>query len=244
MKVLALIPHYNHPDTVFQVASAMKQLGIDCLIVDDGSSQSARQYLQEIKEPGIEVLCREQNGGKCAAVKTGCIWAEERAYSHILQVDADAQHCLEDSSKLLALVEQHPEAVVCAEPIYGEDAPKSRLYGRKLTNFWIAINTLSLDIKDGMCGFRVYPLAITNQIFRNYQVGNHMDFDIDLLVRLHRTGVSIKWVPTPVSYELGGVSHFRMWRDNVLISKMHARLFFDMLRHLPQILKQKRLRKK
>ena len=42
--------------------------------------------------------------------------------------------------------------------IYGDDAPKSRVHGRKITNFWVAINTLSLGIKDAMCGFRVYPL--------------------------------------------------------------------------------------
>lgn len=240
MKVLALIPHYNHPDTVYQVAAAMKLLGIDCLIVDDGSSESAKQKLRERAQPGIEVIYREQNGGKGAAVKTGCAWAEPRAYTHILQVDADAQHCLEDTSKLLAISQEYPESVVCAEPVYGDDAPKSRRHGRKLTNFWVAINTLSRDIKDGMCGFRIYPLAITIDVFNKYRIGNYMDFDVDLLVRLHREGAKFKWLPTPVSYDKHGVSHFRMWRDNVLISKMHARLFFDMLWHLPQILKQRR----
>ena len=42
-----------------------------------------------------------------------------------LQVDADSQHCLSDTPKLLAAAEQNPEAVVCGWPQYGNDAPKS-----------------------------------------------------------------------------------------------------------------------
>ena len=39
-----------------------------------------------------------------------------------------------------------------------------------------------------------------------------------------------------VTYPLDGVSHFDVWRDNVRISRMHARLFFGMLRRLPRLL--------
>jgi hypothetical protein len=39
-----------------------------------------------------------------------------------------------------------------------------------------------------------------------------------------------------VTYPADGVSHFDVWRDNVRISRMHARLFFGMLRRAPRLL--------
>jgi hypothetical protein len=42
-----------------------------------------------------------------------------------------------------------------------------------------------------------------------------------------------------VRYPEDGVSHFRVWRDNLLISAMHTRLFFGMLWRAPMLLLRK-----
>lgn len=229
MKILALIPHYNHAATLPAVVAAVKRQGLDILIVDDGSDETCRRVLQDLAAEGAAVLFRPLNGGKGAAVKTGLRYAVRHGYSHILQVDADAQHCLDDIAKLAAEAERHPQAVVCAWPQYGSDAPKARLYGRKITDFWNMLHTASLDIKDGMCGFRIYPLQTAYDVVCSEAVGDGMDFDTEILIRLYWRGVPLEWVKTPVSYREGGVSHFRPWADNWLISKMHARLFCGML---------------
>ncbi|MFH6973544.1 glycosyltransferase family 2 protein [Neisseria sp. 23W00296] len=232
MKILVLIPHYNHPDTVGRVAETMRGFGLDVLIVDDGSRPECRAVLQGLVSNGIHsvnVIFRPVNGGKGAAVKAGLKYAEERGYSHVLQVDADGQHHLDDTPKLLAAASAHPEAVICGWPQYGSDAPKARLYGRKITDFWNMLHTWSHDIKDGMCGFRLYPLAPALAVVREESVGDRMDFDTEILVRLYWRGVKPVWIPTPVRYAAGGVSHFNEWTDNIRISKMHARLFCGML---------------
>lgn len=230
MNILALIPHYKHPATVGQVAEAMRGFGLDVLIVDDGSGDDCRQVLDKLAlSDGIEVLYRSENGGKGAAVKSGLNYAEACGYTHVLQVDADAQHHLPDTAKLIEAAAAQPEAVVCGWPQYGSDAPKARLYGRKITDFWNMVNTGSTDIKDGMCGFRLYPLAPALSVIRHEPIGDRMDFDTEILVRLYWRGVKPVWIKTPVKYERGGVSHFRAFEDNVLISKMHARFFCTML---------------
>lgn len=232
MKTLALIPHYNHPDTVAGVARAMRGFGLEVLIVDDGSREECKAVLRQTADgsDGIGVLFRPVNGGKGAAVKAGLKHAEACGYTHVLQVDADAQHNLNDTPKLLEAAAQNPGAVVCGWPQYGADAPKARLYGRKITDFWNMLHTWSTDIKDGMCGFRLYPLAPALAVVREEHVGDRMDFDTEILIRLYWRGVKPVWVKTPVRYDAGGVSHFRAFDDNVLISKMHARLFCGMLR--------------
>ena len=94
MKTLALIPHYNHPSTISHVAQTMRGFGLNVLIVDDGSREECKPVLQALVSDGIDVLYRPINGGKGAAVKTGLEYAQEHGYTHVLQVDADGQHCL------------------------------------------------------------------------------------------------------------------------------------------------------
>ena len=92
------------------------------------------------------------------------------------------------------------------------------------------LHTWSFDIKDGMCGFRVYPLdAVLPIQYGGAVIGERMDFDNEILIRLHWAGTPFIWLDTPVRYEAGGVSHFNLRRDNLLISKMHARLFCGMV---------------
>ena len=66
-----------------------------------------------------------------------------------------------------------------------------------------------------------------------------MNFDIEVAVRLYWDGVEIINLPTPVRYPPGGVSHFRLWSDNLRISRMHAALFFGMLVRLPMLIARK-----
>lgn len=233
IKPVVIIPHYNHSTTIGKVVEALQAFELPVLIVDDGSSKEHQQRLRLLAEnDGVMLVFCPQNGGKGAAVKTALQAAFARGFSHAVQVDADGQHHLADVAKMLEAAEQNPNAVICGSPVYGDDAPKSRLYGRKITNFWLAINTLSLDIKDGMCGFRLYPLAATTAILQQQKLGDRMDFDIELLVHCHWRKMPFIWIDTPVKYEPQGISHFRGWADNWLISKMHARLFFQMLGRL------------
>jgi hypothetical protein len=117
--------------------------------------------------------------------------------------------------------------------------PRGRLYGRYATHVWVWINTLSLDIRDSMCGFRVYPLASLMPLLARVRIGRRMDFDSDVIVRLHWRGVAVVNLPTRVTYPRDGISHFRLWRDNARISAMHARLFLGMLLRSPLLLWRK-----
>ena len=228
-RILALVPHYRHPDTLPAVVAALRAQHLPVLVVDDGSGADCLPALEAVRGEGVQLALRSSNGGKGSAVKWGMKLAAEQGYTHVLQIDADAQHCFDDIPKLTAAAAAQPQAVVCGRPVYGSDAPKSRLYGRKITDFWNVLHTWSFAIKDGLCGFRIYPLEATLAVVYSETVGERMDFDNELLVRLYWRGVPLVWVDTPVRYQSGGVSHFQVWRDNLMISRMHARLFFGML---------------
>ena len=227
-KFAFLVPFYNHPQNIKALIAALKTYELPVIVVDDGSDEASKLILAELERTeGILLLTRAQNGGKGIAMKDGFKFASERGFSHVLQIDADFQHDAALIGEFLRQSQAHPQSIVCANPIYGEDAPKSRVYGRKITNFWVAINTLSLGVKDAMCGFRVYPLERLKKAAAKSKT-NRMEFDIEILVSAVRQGISVRWIDTYVRYEKGGVSHFKMLRDNALISLMHAKCFFSL----------------
>ncbi len=241
-KAVAVIPCYNHPQTIGFMVDAVRARGLDVVVVDDGSDAVCAQVLDELATlhgAAMNLVRLVRNQGKGGAMMAGLRQAQALGYTHALQIDADGQHDVADIPRFLAASSQQPQAVVCGEPVYDASVPKGRLYGRYATHIWVWINTLSLDIRDSMCGFRVYPLAPVVQLIDQVNLGRRMDFDPELLVRLHWRGIPLISLPTRVSYPLDGISHFKLLWDNVLISHMHARLLLGMLLRLPMLLWRK-----
>lgn len=223
-----LIPTYNNPRTIEKVVRAVQAHLPDVVVVDDGGSEDAKAALVRVAAmPGVELFTREVNGGKGAAVKDGLRHAKELGFTHALQVDADGQHDVDDIPKLLEASRGNPAALVLAKPVFDETAPKARLWGRKISVFWAWAETLftKQTIADPLCGFRVYPLDVAVKCGAR---GDRMDFDPEIAVRMVWHGAPVINVDTKVRYvaeEDGGISHFRVVHDNVLISLVHARLF-------------------
>ncbi len=238
MKTCIVIPVYNHQYAIMQMTDALKRVNLPCFLINDGSSEECSLVLKEIgtKENWITLIERAKNGGKGAAVMDGLKLAIKEGFTHAIQIDADGQHCLEDINKFQQASQQHPDKLILGMPKYDKDVPKKRLYGRQLTNVWIWINTLSFAIKDGMCGFRCYPLLAVDKALQSAGLGQRMDFDIEIVVRLYWQGVDVVNIETQINYPIDGISHFNMFKDNVMISKKHAQLFFAMLPRIPRLL--------
>jgi glycosyltransferase involved in cell wall biosynthesis len=240
--LVVLIPVYDHEHAIGAVVAAVLTHDVPCILVDDGSSAVCANVLDDLAAAHpekITLVRHAENRGKGAAVLSGFARAASDGYTHLLQIDADGQHCVADIPKFLNTAKQHPEAIIAGHPIYDESVPAIRLYGRYATHIWVWINTLSLEIKDSMCGFRVYPVAPVIALAACQKIGTRMNFDTDILVRLFWAGLRVINLPTRVAYPTDGVSHFRVWLDNVLITRMHTVLFFGMLCRIPSLLVRK-----
>ncbi|TJY58292.1 glycosyltransferase family 2 protein [Sinimarinibacterium sp. CAU 1509] len=238
-KPCIVVPVYDHADAIATAVAGLKPHGVPAYLVDDGSHAACAQALDAVaaaEADWVTLIRLSPNQGKGAAVMAGFEAASAAGYSHALQIDADGQHDPEAIPALLDLARSHPQALITGIPIYDASVPRSRLYGRYVTHVWVWINTLSLRIRDSMLGFRVYPLAPALQVWRSQHVGRRMDFDTEIMVRMFWDGVDVISLPTRVTYPLDGVSHFDLWRDNLRISQMHARLFVGMLWRLPRLL--------
>jgi glycosyltransferase involved in cell wall biosynthesis len=239
---VAVVPVYNHPATIAAVTRQILSHGLRCILVDDGSSAECARVLDRVvaeHSSRVGLVRLPRNEGKGAAMVAGFRAAAARGHTHVLQIDADGQHATVDIPLFLEQARSHPDSVIAGCPVYDDSVPRARLYGRYATHVWVWINTLSFDIRDSMCGFRMYPLASLLPLLDAVRVGHRMDFDSDVIVRLHWRGVPVRNQPTRVTYPQDGVSHFRMGRDNIRISLMHARLFVGMLLRSPLLLWRK-----
>lgn len=233
-----VIPIYNHKDTIGATVDALACHGLPIYLVDDGSDAPTQKVLAALgaRQPLIRLQRLEVNQGKGAAVMHGLRLARDAGFSHALQIDADGQHDVADVPRFLSAGRAQPEAMVCGQPVYDDSVPRSRLYGRYVTHFWVWLETLSFRIKDSMCGYRLYPLAAAMKVIDVARLPTRMDFDIEIMVRLAWLGLDVVNLPTRVVYPEGGISHFDVLRDNLRISRMHSKLFCGTLLRLPLLL--------
>ncbi|MEN4830533.1 glycosyltransferase family 2 protein [Pantoea vagans] len=231
-----VIPCYNHGAMMASVLARLAPFNLPVIVVDDGSDAATQLQLATLHAPQLSLLRLDSNQGKGAAVIHGLRAAAARGFTHAVQLDADGQHQAEDLPLMLAEAERYPDALISGQPLYDDSIPKSRLYGRYITHFWVWIETLSLSIRDSMCGFRVYPLAATLALCDRRAIGQRMDFDTEIMVRLYWQGIHSRFIPTRVTYPASGLSHFDALYDNLRISWMHTRLFFGMLPRISRLL--------
>ena len=213
----------------------MSAQNLPVLIIDDGNDASLAREIASFHDETrhVYVLRREINGGKGAAVKTGLQKAGELEWTHAVQIDADGQHDLDALDTMITCSRMAPSAIICGVPIYDSSIPKGRKIGREITHFWVRVETLSFEISDSMCGFRIYPLAETLAVMKREYIGARMDFDTEILVQLNWRGLRVVEHPVSVIYPAENVSNFRMLRDNVRISLMHTRLALQMPLRVP-----------
>ncbi|WP_266181315.1 glycosyltransferase family 2 protein [Dyella humicola] len=234
----ALIPIYNHKDTIVRTVQSLRAQGLPVVIVDDGSNDATREVLDALAlgQADIQLLRLPHNQGKGRALTAGLLAARAAGFTHALQIDADGQHDVADAPRFLAESQTYPQALVCGKPIYDDSVPRARLYGRYVTHVFVWIETLSMAIQDSMCGYRLYPLDATCAEIARKPLPARMDVDTEVAVRLSWRGLPVRNLPTRVIYPENGLSHFRMWRDNLRISAMHTRLLLGMLPRAPRLL--------
>jgi glycosyltransferase involved in cell wall biosynthesis len=237
----AVIPVYNHEHAVGKVVDAVRAAGLPCVLVDDASGPACARELDRLTaaDPHVSLVRLPQNLGKGGAVTAGLRAARAGGFTHALQIDADGQHALGDVARFISEARAHPDVLICGRPVFDDAMPRGRFYGRYLTHWMVWLNTLSFAIPDSMCGFRVYPLTSVLKLLDSTRLGSRMDFDVEVLVRLHWRGHPMRWLPTRVSYPLDGVSHFRLVWDNVLMVRLQVMLLAGMLVRLPLLLWRK-----
>ncbi len=239
---LILIPSYNTGPILLETVRAALMLKTPLWLIIDGSTDGSPSLAEAFlgpQNPEFRIIFLAGNSGKGAAVLHGLRQAIHAGFSHVLTMDADGQHPACMIPEFFRISAIHPEASVFGRPIFDSAAPALRVNGRKVSNFWVNLETLGWGVDDSLFGMRLYPASDLLAVMESTCHARRFDFDPEVAVRLAWRGVPIINLPTPVRYptkEEGGISQFRYLRDNALLSWMHFRLFLGFLARAPMLI--------
>lgn len=245
MKAGFVVPVYRHGSAVEGVVRAIVPLGLPVILVDDGNDEANKRQIENAAKVStlVTVVTRRRNGGKGAAVKSGVLKASEMGLTHVFQVDSDGQHDTGAVPHFLDEAAKHPDCIICGYPQYDETVPAGRKSGREISNRYARFLSVTGEVKDVMCGFRVYPVEPYIRLIRRRAiVDSRMGYDADILVHLVWMGLHVLNYPVKVTYPADGISNFRMVRDNIRISAAFTRLSFELLWRFPLLFCKKCLK--
>ncbi len=222
MKFCAIIPSYNHSETLAKVLETLPEQ-LFAIVVDDGSDVPIR-----INFPHAKVIRHQKNLGKASALKTGFSEARSLGFTHAITIDADGQHPTEFIAQMLSAAQNAPEKIIiAARDFENSSIPAQRKFMNKFSNFWFRVET-GVVVNDTQCGFRCYPLDVLNRL--DLRLGGFV-FEVELLVKAAWSGVEFFEISIPAIYskETLNKSHYRPIVDTLRFTAMNFRLFFASL---------------
>ena len=214
-----LVPCFNEGARVERLLGAVgawsrshSDLDVECLCVDDGSTDDTRRRLaQATCDPAVlQVVTLERNAGKGQALSVGMAAAQGRV---VLFLDADLAVDLSHVDPALALVSAGADVVVGCRNVPGAAVRRRqgrmrRWLGRGYRKLacWI----LGLDVSDVTCGFKAFRRDVGQMLF-DRAACKRWGFDAEILFLAQRGGYDIREMP--VQWFHGDVSAVRLGRD-------------------------------
>jgi glycosyltransferase involved in cell wall biosynthesis len=148
-----LIPVFNHGPGLAATLAELAPLHHAVIVVDDGSGQASRAIIDAAVQSRtwVRLLRRAQNGGRGRSKR----WAGTPNAAAIRSADRRGPANTTPRHRPFWESREHPGIRIGAARLMTASRGASH---RAASHFWVHINTLSYDIEDSMCGFRVHQL--------------------------------------------------------------------------------------
>ena len=154
-RVLVVVPALNEERSIADVVTSVRSHGWDCLVVDDGSSDSTRS---RASASGAAVVSLATNLGVGAALRAGFRYAVMEGYTRVVQCDADGQHRAEQIAHLVATARSQDADLVIGSRFLApdEDSMSVASHRRKVMGFlsWIVRHQTGVQVSDTTSGFK------------------------------------------------------------------------------------------
>lgn len=216
MTLIIVIPVYNEAEAIGRVVAGARQHA-PVIVVDDGSSDGSAA---EANRAGAEVVRHAERRGKAAALRTGFAAARARGASAVVTLDGDGQHAPEDVPVLLGAVHETPDRLVVGNRLADTARfVRARLNAMEVAAFFVEWVS-ALGVRDTQSGFRVYPLALLDDV-GGWREG--FVFETEVLIAAARRGWRVREVIVSSIPSARRRSRFRPVHDGVAIGAYLAR---------------------
>ena len=159
-EVLVVVPTYNEAENVAEIASAVRSLGFDLLIVDDGSPDGTGDIADDLatNDAGVAVVHRASKQGLGPAYVAGFKWGLSNGAEILCEMDADFSHDPQDLIRLVAAVRDGADLAIGSRYVSGGGVENWSWHRRWLSrggNQYAGF-MLGTRIKDMTAGFRAF----------------------------------------------------------------------------------------
>lgn len=215
-KRIALVPAYNPDETMLSVVSGLEAKGFEVVVVNDGSGKEYDEVFNKLISS--KVITFSENKGKGEALKAGTkyIYDNFTAPYIVVTVDADGQHRVEDACRIADTCAENPDNMVIGKRnLKLEGTPLRSKIGNNITHFGFRQATLK-HLNETQTGLRAFSDRIIDKVID--VKGTRYEYEMIVLMKLARLGVSITEVEIETVYEDGNSSsHFNPLPDSVRI---------------------------
>lgn len=194
MRTCVIIPTYNESKAIAELIKQIKDLNLEVIIIDDGSSDETVKIAQV---SGSKVLRNQANIGKGAALIKGYNFAVGQGFDAIISMDGDGQHSSEDIKTFIQKAQNHSVYVIVGNRM---TMTRQMPFLRIITNnfmSWLLSLIIKQKIPDTQCGFRLIKkeaLLAMNLSTSKYET------ESEILIKAARLGYKIESVPVKTIY--------------------------------------------
>jgi len=219
MKPVIIIPALNPDEKLIALVENLNAAGLQVVVVNDGSEDSCLGVFEAIRNRlQCDVRCHLKNLGKGAALKTGIRYASAKypECSGYVTADADGQHAAEDIIKVSHMLDKNQYSLILgARDFNGNNIPFKSKWGNRITSLVFLLST-GQRCPDTQTGLRGIPRNFTEICL--YTPGDRFEYEMNLLLKCGKTGISFMNVPISTIYIEGNrSSHFSPVRDSIAI---------------------------
>ena len=230
--VLILIPAFNEAGAIRQVIDDVQQVigQSDVLVIDDGSSDNTAE---EVRKSNAFLLRHPFNLGIGGTFQTGLKFARERGYRYVIRVDGDGQHDPAHISSIYAALEANKADIVIGSRFLNTEPTMPIPWPRRI-GILVFATTVSLltrnratDTTSGLIGLNRRTISIlADQMPQDYP-------EVESRIILHRLGVKVLELPTPMRVRLAGISSITSWRSVYYAFKVTLATLLTVIKELP-----------
>lgn len=210
-EVLIIIPTYNERENIVLIVPEIKKIlpEADILVVDDsspdGTAQCVREMAASIK--GIHLLERPEKNGLGRAYISGFLWALERPYQYIFEMDADFSHDPKYLPDFLKAIEKN-DLVIGSRYVSGVNVinwPMSRLLLSYCGNRFASALT-GISVKDCTGGFKCFRRELLLKLNLEKISSSGYSFQVEINYYAWKKGFKIAEIPIVFTDRRLGVS--------------------------------------
>jgi len=195
---LIIVPALNEESSIGEVVRSIKKIGLDILVVNDGSSDNTSLIA---RKAGATVMDLPINLGVGGALRSGFKFAVSRGYAAVLQIDADGQHPVH---QIHLLIDEYNRTE--ADMIIGSRfATNSRLmkvsYHREILMrvlAWNASRATGTKLTDVTSGFRIIGGKLLKEFSLSFPV-NYLGDTYEAVMSAGKSGYKVIEIPADLT---------------------------------------------